>query len=56
MPDTGERREITRFVKAKEAKTVQEANKVVAKKIEEAMQDREAKDRMADEGNPIPKP
>jgi hypothetical protein len=31
MPDTGQRREITRFVDAKEAETVQEAKKLVAK-------------------------
>ena len=31
MPDTGQRREITRFVDAKEAETVQEAKKLVEK-------------------------
>ena len=31
MPDTGQRREITRFVDSKEAETVQEAKKLVAK-------------------------
>jgi hypothetical protein len=31
MPDTGERREITRFVNAKEAEAVQESKKFVSK-------------------------
>ena len=86
MPDTGERREITRFVNAKEAATVQEAKTFAAKveqqsrkavdesrtrkrrnppprspgapplRSEEALQDREARDRMADDGSSIPKP
>jgi hypothetical protein len=86
MQDTGERREITRFVNAKEAETIQHSNRIVSKtkqqsvravqeaqsrkgrkapppsaaarsgKAEEARQDREASDRMADEGDPNPKP
>ena len=31
MPDTGERREITRFANAKEAETVQESKKLISK-------------------------
>ena len=31
MPDTGERREIKRFVNAKETETVQEAKKFISK-------------------------
>ena len=31
MPDTGERREITRFVNAKEAEAVQESKKLISK-------------------------
>jgi hypothetical protein len=31
MPDTGERREITRFVNAKEAETVQGSKKLISK-------------------------
>ena len=31
MPDTGEKREITRFVNAKEVETIQEAKKLVSK-------------------------
>ena len=86
MPDTGERREITRFVNANEVETVQEATKLVAKveqqsrkavqesrsrkrrnitprsdarvpaKAQESQLDREASERMADEGDPNPKP
>jgi len=31
MPDTGEKREIARFVNAKEAKTIQESKKLISK-------------------------
>ena len=86
MPDTGEKRGITRFVNAKEAETILYSIKVASKakaqsgkvaqeyrprkehkgspptgparpgKITEARQDREASERMADEGGPNPKP
>jgi len=84
MPDTGEKREISRFVNAKEAKTVQDSKKALSKterqtrnavqqsrsrkgrsvpprakmpgKTAESRLDREAADRMADEGDPNPKP
>ena len=81
MPDTGERREIKRFVNAKEAETVQESKKFVSKtkqrsaktaqenrsrkrrnvsssseekprEAEGHRRDREASERMVDEGDP----
>jgi hypothetical protein len=36
MPDTGERREITRFVNAKEAETVQHSNTIVSRTRQKA--------------------
>ena len=85
MPDTGERREITRFSNAKEAETVQESKKLMsktkqrsAKAVEENRSrkrrsvspsskqevpeteghrgDREASERMVDEGGPNQRP
>jgi hypothetical protein len=85
MPDTGERREISRFTNAKEVETVQESKKLVsntkqqsAKNAEENRSrkrrkvssisrekprdaadhgsDQAASERMADEGDPIPRP
>jgi hypothetical protein len=81
MPDTGERREITRFANAKQSETVQESTKVMSKtkqRSAKAVQedrsrkrrndsssskqkatetkghrrDREASERMVDEGGP----
>ena len=85
MPDTGERREITRFVNAKEAETVRESKKLISKtkqrsaktaqenrsrkrrnvvsnseekprETEDHGRDREASERMVDEGDPNPRP
>ena len=86
MPDTGERREITRFVNAKEAETIQHSKKIVSTtkqqsrkagqeersrkerkaaapidqakpaKVSQPRQDREASERMVDEGGPTVKP
>jgi hypothetical protein len=72
MQAPDERSEITRSQNGKEAETIeankvvsktdQQARKAALNparstgNIEEALQDREARDRMADEGNPIPKP
>ena len=60
MPNTGERREIKRYVNAKENQTVQDAKKLVSKtkqRSEKASEEELTREqRNVDEGNPNTRP
>jgi len=58
MPDAGKRREPTRVVNTQKVQKIRDSKQggtAKTARIEEARQDREASERMVDEGGPNPK-